>query len=141
MDWFEDHQNIFGPAIFSDYGAYPDEWAPLARLIETYWRNHGSEGGITLRTTDERIAAWILIERFNSAKAAAIRQQKSGRWRDAALLDAIWGEFGKQYDFASRHCHGEWWHSNFRLKHEWLAVHFRRVEPPYAYWARRKTGP
>ena len=142
MDWFEDNQNIFGPGTFSHYGAYPELWAPLAGLIDSYLvRNKGSEAGIRLATSDQRVAAWVIIERFNAQKAAAIRQEKAGKMRNIALLDAIWGEFGKQYGFAWNRCHAAWLQSNFRLKHEWLAVRFGRVQPPYAYRVKRKTGP
>ena len=138
MDWFEDNKNIFGPGIFSEYGAYPEVWAPLASLTDAYWiKNRGSDAGISIETADQRIAAWVILEQFHAAKAAAIRLEKAGAKRDTLLLDAIWGEFWKQYRFARDRCHAEWLKSNFHLLHEWQAVRFGRVEPPFAYWARR----
>jgi hypothetical protein len=137
MDWFEDHQNIFGPGIFREYGPYPELWAPLDWLVEAYWvRNVGNEAGIRLDTADKRVAAWVIIERFNSAKAAAIRQEKPGKKRDGILLDAIWGEFAKQYRFAHDRCQADARHSRFRHFHEWAAVRFDKVQPPYAYHAK-----
>ena len=98
MDAFEDQQYLFGPEIFRHYGPYWELWAPLAGLIGKYFvMNMTTEEGIGLETADRRVAAWVIIERFNSTKAAAIRQEKAGRARNTALLDAIWAEFGRQY--------------------------------------------
>ena len=142
MDTFEDQMYLFGPDIFRHYGPYWELWAPLAGLIGKYFIvNVTTEAGIALDTTDRRLAAWVIIERFNPKKAAHIRQEKAGWKRNRALMDAIWGEFGEQYSFAKRVCDREWRQSNFLLPHEWLAVRFGSVQPPYAYWAKRKTRP
>lgn len=141
MDWFEDNQHLFKPSIFRDYGPYPDLWSPLARLLETLWvTNEGSDAGIRLETADQRVAAWVIIERFNAAKAAALREQKAGPRRDEALLDAVYGELADQYTFARNRGHAEWLHTNFRLFHEWLAVRFGRAPGGYAYWAKNAAG-
>jgi hypothetical protein len=99
--------------------------------------NVQTEKGISLGTADRRVAAWVIVERFSPRKAADIRHERAGPKRDSLLLDAIWAELAKQYSFAEKRCHGEWLRSNFRLYHEWLAVRFGGVQPPYAYWAKR----
>jgi hypothetical protein len=102
--------------------------------------NVSTERGIRLDTDDRRVAAWVIVERFNSKKAAYIRRMRPGPRRDGALLDAVWGEFGEQYRFAKRLSEREWRHSNFLLYHEWAAVRFGLVQPPYAYWAKGRAG-
>lgn len=141
MDAFEDQTNVFGPAIFKHYSPYWELWAPLASLLDAYWLGGSRDAGIRLENADQRVNAWVIVERFNAQKAAYIRQHKPGRRRDVALLDAVWGELGRQYMFAHDRCHAAWLHSNFRLFHEWLAVRFDRVEAPYAYWANRARAP
>ena len=102
-------------------------------------KQSGSDAGIAL-DPGLRDAMWAVIERFNSAKVADIRRLPAGQQQDGALKDAIWGEFGKQYDFALRRCRAEFARSNFRHDHEWMAVRFGFVRQPYAYHAKRKVA-
>jgi len=133
MDRFESNQHLFKPAIFFAYGPYPELWSPLRRVVDAFYVRHQENPRLT---DDERLNAWVVIERFNPRKAAFIRANTRGRWREGALVDALWGELGKQYTFSLRTCRREYRASNFRLEHEWMAVRFGRVTPPFAYWAR-----
>jgi len=140
LDVFEANQHYFRPGIFKEFGPYPDEWAPLEGYLKRTWvTNAGSDAGIGL-DPELRKAMWAILERFISAKVPDIKSLPSGRQRDGALKDAIWGESGKQYSFALRLAQAEFDRSNFRHFHEWAAVRFHLVQPPYAYHARQKPA-
>lgn len=140
MDRYERNKHVFKPHIFMAYGPYADAWAPLAGYLRrVFVRSFGSDSGIRLDTS-LRDAMFAVIERFNAAKAKDIRGLPAGRHQDGALKNAIWGEFGKQYDFALRRCRAEIRSSNFRHDHEWMAVRFGLVQAPYAYHAKRKVA-
>jgi hypothetical protein len=136
MDWFEDNKNIFPPAIFQEYGKDPGPWAPLASFFEIYFvRNHHNLNGLSLNTPEREKAAWTIIESHNPGRLPSIREEKSKVRRLSALLDAILGQFDAEYRPAHDRCIADWRKSGFRLFHEWLAAHFKRVSEPYSYWA------
>ena len=138
MDVYEDKHYQFGLDIFREYGPYWEFWQPLEAMLGKYFLlNVQTEAGLSLATSNRRIAAWVIVDRFCPEKAPGIRRLTPGHRRDSALLDAVWAEFADQYRFAEKRAHAEWLRSRFRLYHEWLAVRFGGVEPPYAYWARR----
>ncbi|MBP1705514.1 MAG: hypothetical protein H6Q36_1253 [Chloroflexi bacterium] len=137
MDVYDDKHYQFGLDIFREYGPYWEFWTPLEAALGKYFLlNQQTEVGISLATANRRIAAWVIVDRFCPEKAPGIRRLAPGHRRDSALMDAVWAEFADQYRFASRVAEREWRRSNFRLYHEWLAVRFGGVQPPYAYWAR-----
>ncbi len=140
MDWFEENQNIFPPAIFQEYGKDPGPWAPLAGFFEIYWvRNFANLDGLSLNTPEREKAAWTIIENHNPSKLPLIREEKGKARQLSALLDAILGQYSAEYGPALDRCQADYRKSGFRLFHEWLAVHFKRVSEPYAYWARKGT--
>ena len=140
LDKYESNKHLFKPGIFKEYGPYPEEWAPLDSYLKRVWvTNAGSDAGIRLNA-DLRKSMLGILERFISVKAADIRKTRPGRAQDDALRNAIWGESGKQYTFARRRAWADYLGSNYRHFHEWAAVRFGLVGPPYAYHAKRKAA-
>jgi len=138
MDWFEENQNIFPPAIFQEYGKDPGPWAPLASFFEIYFvRNHHNLNGLSLNTPAREKAAWTIIESHSPGRLPSIREEKSKARRLSALLDAILGQFEAEYRPAHDRCQADYRRSGFRLFHEWMAVRFKRVSWPYSYWSRK----
>ena len=138
MDWFEDNQNIFPPAIFREYGKDPGPWAPLASFFEIYFvRNRHNLDGLSLNTPEREKAAWAILESHNPGRLPSIREVKSKARRLSALLDAILGQFDAEYRPAHDRCQADYRRSGFRLFHEWMAVHFKRVSGPYSYWSKK----
>lgn len=138
MDWFQDHQNVFMPHIFREYGPNRALWAPLDGFLRTYLvTNEQTESGLSLSAPAVNQAAYAIIQRLAPAKVPDIRERKSQRERDSALLDAIIAAFDAEYRPAFNRCNRDWFsRSRFRLFHEWGAVRFGLVQKPYAWWQR-----
>jgi hypothetical protein len=137
MDWFEDHQNVFMPSIFRDYGRNRRLWAPLDGFLHTYLvTNEQTETGLSLSAPALNQAAFAIIGQQAPAKVPDIRGRRTQRERDSALLDAVLAAFDAAYRPAYQACHDDWLRSSFRLYHEWAAVRFGMVQKPYAWWRR-----
>jgi hypothetical protein len=136
LDEFEFNKNRFGPPIFEGYCRNRDRWAPLFRLVRQYWRNSGTEAGIQLQP-EEIPAVWALLsDRISGGEMQTVRNNARGRGESAALLEAFWVEFQREYPRCYKQAQQLWLASTYRLDHEFFAVHFRMVQPPGRYWAR-----
>lgn len=138
LDPFEYKQNIFAPIIFKRYGGNRKLWAPFQGLIHTYWvKNFGDQRGIRLDSPELIKAAWTLLRSLTtSSEMSVIKRIVKEQGEEKALTEAIFVEFSKAYPTAREHSQRDWGKSNFRLYHEWAAVHFGFVKEPYAYHAK-----
>jgi len=136
LDWFEHNQNLFGGPIFRRYVENKALWAPLQGAVEAYWKAGGSQSGITLDKPELKQAAWALLEGTATPREIAIVRENVERGGDRALVEAVFIEHAQHYPEANRRAHRDWWKSNFRHFHEWAAVTFNLVSPPYAYHAK-----
>lgn len=142
MDQYQDKKNIFGPHIFREYTDNWDLWRPLYKLIEDYWVKYGgNQEPIKVNTPELRKAAWNLLNGICSSREIAIikgnMEGKSSSQKDTDLRDAVFVEEYKHYTKAHRLFEKEYDASNFRHEHEWAAVKFGFVSPPYMYHAKR----
>jgi hypothetical protein len=140
MDWYEHNANLFGPPIFERYTRSKALWAPLQGLVEAYWKAGGIQSGIKLDTPQLQQAAWKLLKEVTTPREMGIIKRNVEDYGDCALVEAVFVEFRKHYRPAKRLAHRDWLRSNFRHFHEWAAVTFNFVSPPYAYHAKRAAG-
>lgn len=133
LDRYEDNKNVFIPLIFFDYGQNPSPWRPLRRVLDANYVRHVPQPRLTKH---ESAAAWGLLERLEPRSVADIKKHVREPLQDAEVVGRLLSIFGARYRVAQRRAHSEWLASDFRLKHEWLAIRFGLVKPPCKYWAK-----